>query len=150
MVTGRNFQCATFQMEFTRRSQGGGGEQPQVEASRDRNSLRFVWRRPRFPQTRQASLCHLIRNATYINLHLTVESIVQNEVVSHADAVRLHGMARSIVEVSDLICKRRPSLVHRVRISGGKVPWEGEERQGANSNFGATILRLMGSQPGHK
>lgn len=36
---------------------------------------------------------------TYIDFHLPVESIVEQEVVGHADSVGFHGMALAIVVV---------------------------------------------------
>lgn len=39
---------------------------------------------------------------TYVDLHLPVQSIVQQEVVGHAYAMRLHGVALPIVVVADI------------------------------------------------
>ena len=41
-------------------------------------------------------------NVTYIYLHLSVEAIVEQQVVCHADSVGLHGMALTIVIVSNV------------------------------------------------
>lgn len=41
---------------------------------------------------------------TYIDLHLSVESIVEQQVVGHADSVRLHGMPLTVVIVSNIAC----------------------------------------------
>jgi hypothetical protein len=41
----------------------------------------------------------------YINKHFLVEAVVDEKAVGHPDAMRLHGVRRSIVIVSDLGCK---------------------------------------------
>uniref|UniRef100_A0A3Q2DQH1 Uncharacterized protein n=1 Tax=Cyprinodon variegatus TaxID=28743 RepID=A0A3Q2DQH1_CYPVA len=46
-------------------------------------------------------LCHLLLQ-TYVNLHFSVQSVVQEQVVSHPDAMRLHRMALSIVIVPNV------------------------------------------------
>lgn len=38
----------------------------------------------------------------YINLHLSVEAIVEQEVVSHADPVGLHGMTLTVVVIPNI------------------------------------------------
>lgn len=39
---------------------------------------------------------------TYINLHLSVQAIVEQKVVSHADSVGFHGMTLTIVIISNV------------------------------------------------
>lgn len=41
-------------------------------------------------------------NSTYIYLHLSVEPIIEQQVVSHADSVRLHGVPLTIVVISNI------------------------------------------------
>uniref|UniRef100_A0A3B3UR55 Uncharacterized protein n=1 Tax=Poecilia latipinna TaxID=48699 RepID=A0A3B3UR55_9TELE len=52
-------------------------------------------------------LGHLICSGltTYIDLHLSVQPVVQKKVVGHPDAVRLHGMTLSVVIISYVTCK---------------------------------------------
>jgi hypothetical protein len=58
---------------------------------------------------------------TYVDLHLSVQAIVQDEVMGHSDAMRLHGVPRPVVVVSDLICDRRHEWVCEVREVSGSV-----------------------------
>uniref|UniRef100_A0A3Q3KYM2 Uncharacterized protein n=1 Tax=Mastacembelus armatus TaxID=205130 RepID=A0A3Q3KYM2_9TELE len=54
-------------------------------------------------------LCHLFTTGfvmTHIDLHFPVESIVQQEVVCHADPVGFHGMALSVVVVPHITLRR--------------------------------------------
>lgn len=39
---------------------------------------------------------------THINLHFPVQSIVEEEVVCHADPVRFHRMALAVIVVSNI------------------------------------------------
>uniref|UniRef100_A0A3Q3F365 Uncharacterized protein n=1 Tax=Labrus bergylta TaxID=56723 RepID=A0A3Q3F365_9LABR len=48
---------------------------------------------------------------TYIDLHFPVESIVQQQVVSHPDTMWFHGMSLSIVVISDVTCKEKHALL---------------------------------------
>ncbi len=41
---------------------------------------------------------------TYIYFHFSVESIVEQEIVSHPDAVGLHWMPLAIVVITDVSC----------------------------------------------
>ena len=47
-----------------------------------------------------------IVNITYIYLHLSVEAIVQQQVVGHADAVGLHGVSLAIIVIPDITWNR--------------------------------------------
>jgi len=51
-------------------------------------------------------LCHFFlgRFVRSVDLHLSVESIVEEKVVSHAYAVRLHGVTLPIVVVTYVTC----------------------------------------------
>ena len=42
---------------------------------------------------------------SYQDVHLLVETIVCDEIVCHAHAVRLHGMSETIAKVSNVICE---------------------------------------------
>uniref|UniRef100_A0A8D2DLZ9 Uncharacterized protein n=1 Tax=Sciurus vulgaris TaxID=55149 RepID=A0A8D2DLZ9_SCIVU len=42
-------------------------------------------------------LGHLLSIGTHINFHFSIEAIVEQQIVSHADSVRLHWMALSII-----------------------------------------------------
>uniref|UniRef100_A0A3Q3IDW6 Uncharacterized protein n=1 Tax=Monopterus albus TaxID=43700 RepID=A0A3Q3IDW6_MONAL len=61
-------------------------------------------------------LCHLFTIgfvcATHIDLHFPVESIVEKEVVCHADPVGLHGMTLAIVIVPHITLARRDRQRH--------------------------------------
>ena len=46
---------------------------------------------------RSLSLCF-----PHIDLHLAVEAVVEQQVVRHADAVRLHGVALPVVVVANV------------------------------------------------
>lgn len=39
---------------------------------------------------------------TYVDLHLSVEAIVEQQVVGHADSVGLHGMPLTVIVVSNI------------------------------------------------
>lgn len=41
-------------------------------------------------------------NATYVNLHLSVEAIIEQEVVGHADSVGFHRMTLAIVIIPNV------------------------------------------------
>lgn len=58
-----------------------------------------------------------IWKSTYVYFHLSVEAVVQNEVVRHSDAMRFHRVSWSIVVVADLILKRNTQNRQRVRRS---------------------------------
>ena len=53
---------------------------------------------------------------TYIDLHLPVQPIVQQQVVSHSDTMGFHGMSLSVVIVSNVACngkqKRTASVLY--------------------------------------
>uniref|UniRef100_A0A3P9MM15 Uncharacterized protein n=1 Tax=Oryzias latipes TaxID=8090 RepID=A0A3P9MM15_ORYLA len=55
-------------------------------------------------------LGHLLRTGflhpTHIDLHLPVQSIVEEKVVGHADPVGFHGMPLAVVIVSHIACVR--------------------------------------------
>uniref|UniRef100_A0A3P8TV44 Uncharacterized protein n=1 Tax=Amphiprion percula TaxID=161767 RepID=A0A3P8TV44_AMPPE len=56
-----------------------------------------------------------ICNFTYIYLHLSVEAIVEQQVVCHADPVGLHGMPLSIVIISNITCEEdKDKTKHRI------------------------------------
>lgn len=42
---------------------------------------------------------------TYVDFHLPVQSIVEQQVVGHTDAVRFHGVSLAVVVVSDVACR---------------------------------------------
>lgn len=42
---------------------------------------------------------------SYIDLHLPIETVVEEEVVGHADAVRLHGVTLAIVIIPNITWK---------------------------------------------
>ena len=42
-----------------------------------------------------------------VDLHLAVEPVVEQEVVRHANAVRLHRVALSVVVISDVACWKK-------------------------------------------
>ena len=44
---------------------------------------------------------------TYVDFHFAVKAIVEDEVVCHADSVRLHGMTLPIVVVAHIAWKDR-------------------------------------------
>ena len=44
--------------------------------------------------------------ATHVDLHLLIKPVVEQKIVRHANAVRLHGMPLAIVVVSDVGCAR--------------------------------------------
>lgn len=39
---------------------------------------------------------------TYVDFHLSVQAIVEEEIVGHADSVGLHGMALAIIVVPNV------------------------------------------------
>lgn len=41
-------------------------------------------------------------NVTYVNLHLSVEAIIEQEVVGHADSVGFHRMTLAIVIIPNI------------------------------------------------
>ena len=41
-------------------------------------------------------------DCTYVDLHFSVEAIVEEEIVGHAYTMGLHGMALAIVEITDV------------------------------------------------
>lgn len=45
---------------------------------------------------------------TYINLHLSVEAIVEQKVVGHADSVGFHGMTLTIVVIPNITWNNTP------------------------------------------
>lgn len=45
---------------------------------------------------------HRYCKLTYIYLHLSVEAIVEQQIVSHADSVGLHGVPLTIVVISNI------------------------------------------------
>uniref|UniRef100_A0A3B4T819 Uncharacterized protein n=1 Tax=Seriola dumerili TaxID=41447 RepID=A0A3B4T819_SERDU len=55
--------------------------------------------------------CHLLTTGfvrlTHIDLHFPVQSIIEEEVVCHADPVGFHGMALAIVIVSHITFKEK-------------------------------------------
>ena len=69
--------------------------------------VRQVW------QGRQA----VARGSTHVDLHLLVEAIVEQQVVSHANTMRLHGMALAIVVVANVrvVEVAHPLLAARAR-----------------------------------
>lgn len=52
----------------------------------------------------RVELCHLVlrRLVRTVDFHLSVETVVEEEVVGHANAVRLHRMALAVVVVADV------------------------------------------------
>lgn len=48
---------------------------------------------------------------THVDLHLAVQSIVQQQVVGHAYAMRLHRMSLAIVIVANVTCARNKAYV---------------------------------------
>lgn len=48
---------------------------------------------------------------TYINLHLSVEAIVEQKVVRHADSVGFHGMALAIVIITNVTCNIKKRFI---------------------------------------
>lgn len=49
----------------------------------------------------------VLRDRTHVDLHPPVKSIVEEEVVCHADPVRFHGMALAIVVVPHIALGKR-------------------------------------------
>lgn len=49
----------------------------------------------------------VLRDGTHVDLHSPVKSIVEKEVVCHADPVGLHGMALAIVVVPHIALGKR-------------------------------------------
>lgn len=49
----------------------------------------------------------MLRNRTHVDLHSPVKSIVEEEVVCHADPVGFHGMALAIVVVPHIALGKR-------------------------------------------
>lgn len=47
------------------------------------------------------------RVRAYVDLHLLVQAVVEQQVVRHVHAVWLHRVVLSIVEVTDLVCSSR-------------------------------------------
>uniref|UniRef100_A0A3Q1E9X4 Uncharacterized protein n=1 Tax=Acanthochromis polyacanthus TaxID=80966 RepID=A0A3Q1E9X4_9TELE len=59
-----------------------------------------------------AAIC----NFTYIYLHLSVEAIVEQQVVCHTDPVGLHGMPLSIVIISNITCEEDKNKTKYLKI----------------------------------
>lgn len=59
------------------------------------------------------------RDITHIDLHFPVQSIVEKEVVRHADPVGFHGMALSIVVVPHVPLERKdyPDIVYTTKFA---------------------------------
>ncbi len=53
--------------------------------------------------------------ATYVNLHLFVEPVVEDQIVCHPDAVRLHRVAWTIVVKACVLCVASSYNVHHLR-----------------------------------
>ena len=51
------------------------------------------------------------RERTYKNIHLLVHAIVQQEVMTHPDSMRLHRMPWSVIKVSNLRCHQTNKFV---------------------------------------
>lgn len=47
----------------------------------------------------------LYNKNTYVDLHLSVQSIVEQKIMGHAYAMRLHGMALPIIIIADVTWK---------------------------------------------
>lgn len=43
---------------------------------------------------------------TYVNLHLSVKAIVEQEVVGHADSVGFHRMTLAVVIIPNVACNK--------------------------------------------
>ena len=43
---------------------------------------------------------------SHVYLHLSVEPVVEQQVVCHSDPVRLHGVPLSVVVITDVTCRR--------------------------------------------
>lgn len=53
---------------------------------------------------------------TYIDFHLAIKAVVKEQVVSHSDSVRLHGVSLAIIVVSYIACtekNQRTCLEHK-------------------------------------
>ena len=48
-----------------------------------------------------------MRAGAYVDVHLPVQAVIQQQVVCHPNAVRLHRVPRAVVVVSDVACGRR-------------------------------------------
>ena len=44
----------------------------------------------------------MVKATTYVNAHVFVESVIDQQIMSHSNAMRLHGMALSVVIVAHL------------------------------------------------
>lgn len=88
-----------------------------------------------------------IRIATYVDLHLAIETIVQDEIVRHADAMRLHRVSGTIVVVSDLICDLKANGEDQVRIEARINVSVSHEAEIANSQFELENSGLLATQP---
>ncbi len=60
-------------------------------------------------QTKKKSYSKGEKTKTYIDFHFSVESIVQEKVVGHANTMGLHGVARAVVIVPDIRCGSQES-----------------------------------------
>lgn len=60
-------------------------------------------------------------NKTYVDLHLVVESIVHDQTMTHADTMRLHGVSRSIVIISNVLVVK---VSHALLGLGGLLSWD--------------------------
>ena len=48
---------------------------------------------------------------SYKDVHLLVYTIVQKEIVTHPDSMRLHGMSRTVIKISDFSCRTKYETV---------------------------------------
>jgi hypothetical protein len=51
------------------------------------------------------------------NFHFSVEAVVQEEVVGHANAVRLHRVALAVVVVPDVACMKQLRMSRLLKYS---------------------------------
>lgn len=49
---------------------------------------------------------------TYVDFHLPVQAVVEQQVVGHPDAVRFHGVSLAVVVVPDVACMDQKQRVH--------------------------------------
>ena len=52
---------------------------------------------------------------TYINFHLAIQAVVEQEIVSHSNSVWLHGVTLSIIIISNVSCKNNTIVSNKLQ-----------------------------------
>ena len=48
--------------------------------------------------------------SAHVNLHLPVETVVEEKIVSHSDTMRLHGVPLPVVVITYITCRQRNDI----------------------------------------